>query len=730
MPTSKSTFIEIFKAESYEEKEDKIIPLKKIVIPIIQRDYAQGRDDNVEIVRIRQRFLEALKSAIDDKPITLDFIYGDINEKGEMIPLDGQQRLTTLFLLHWYVAKKEKIKEEEYGFLKNFSYETRFSTRDFCTKLVDFNPQFRVEEKLSDEIINQSWFPLEWKKDPTIKAMLRMLDDISKTFATKENVWEALKNGAITFLFLPIKDMGLTDDIYIKMNSRGKTLTKFEQFKAELEHNLKEIEQDVSKNILAKIDKQWTELLWQYRNKDNMVDDQFLRYFRFICDIICYEKGETPQGKNNSQFQLLNEYFSNSNKEVLENVNLLEKYLDCWENFKEKSKIEEFFNSLPFQKHQIAKTKIESKEMNLLEDCLNYYVDEKGRRKFTLKKIIRLYAIITYLINQTLITEEQFARRLRIVDNLIMNSDDEITDSENRIGGNRMPNILKQVKNIIENGKIDQSIGSNFNVIQLEQEIEKSEWLEKNSELEETLYELEDHELLYGQIDMIGLENIKYVKQFVSLFTCQKELIDGALLAIGNYGQQESKEWRYQLGTTNNMSWENLFHRRSSNKKSFEQTKRILISLLDRTENFSNDFLKGIIENYKKECEEKSLFDWRYYYLKYDIFTPKQYGKYRWDDLKNKPYELLVMQTETLVSSNTYQPFLKVIDAENLSKDDYGKKIINRDMSITCENSEYVIRNKETEEIIQRVVIKQNRDGVDEEDRILKFKRIYESTYQ
>ena len=171
-------------------------------------------------------------------------------------------------------------------------------------------------------------------------------------------------------------------------------------------------------------------------------------------------------------------------------------------------------------------------------------------------------------------------------------------------------------------------------------------------------------------------------------------------------------------------SWENLFHRKSTNKNYFEQTKEVLITLLKKTEKFSNEFLISIIENYIKQCEEKSIFDWRYYYLKYDEFRPKQYGKYRWDDLYNKPYEMLVMQTETLISVSTYQPFLKAIDSDKLSKDDYGKKLIDNNISITCENFGYVINNNETEE--EKIVyIKQNSDGIDEEDRILKFREIY-----
>ncbi len=66
----------------------------KVQIPIIQRDYAQGRTKNLAICK---NFLKTLKeSIINNKTINLDFIYGNV-DKDIFLPLDGQQRLTTLF---------------------------------------------------------------------------------------------------------------------------------------------------------------------------------------------------------------------------------------------------------------------------------------------------------------------------------------------------------------------------------------------------------------------------------------------------------------------------------------------------------------------------------------------------------------------------------------------------------------------------------------------------------
>ena len=140
-----------------------------IEIPIIQRDYAQGRKGK-EI--LREMFLKNLKNAMDNnlsekqEILILDFVYGSV-KNGKLQPLDGQQRLTTLWLLHWYVALRAKKMEEAGKSLQKFSYETRMSSRDFFKNLCsqDFNA-FVPRENSSDEsresivdfITNQIWF--------------------------------------------------------------------------------------------------------------------------------------------------------------------------------------------------------------------------------------------------------------------------------------------------------------------------------------------------------------------------------------------------------------------------------------------------------------------------------------------------------------------------------------------------------------------------------------------
>ncbi len=115
----------------------KLLDKHEIVVPIIQRDYAQGRKGKEDL---RYRFLTTLHDALFDKEeAKLDFVYGGV-ENNQMMPLDGQQRLTTLWLLHWFIsfrAGKLSTDNEVSTRLKKFYYATRPSSTEFCRRLVD-----------------------------------------------------------------------------------------------------------------------------------------------------------------------------------------------------------------------------------------------------------------------------------------------------------------------------------------------------------------------------------------------------------------------------------------------------------------------------------------------------------------------------------------------------------------------------------------------------------------
>lgn len=278
----------------------KLINEYRIEIPIIQRDYAQGRNVD-KIPEIRKEFLESLYNAIVNESNTLDFdfVYGSIEEReGDkvLLPLDGQQRLTTLFLLHWYLATKENKTSKIKGILSKFTYETRISSRDFCYSLVEKGVKYdlgKENDKISDLIKDAHWFYMSWIKDPTIKSMLTMLDDIHLTFRDTQDCFEKLirdinSDPPITFRFLELKNFGLTDNLYIKMNARGKPLTDFENFKAKFTQIIDDVLPEKLLDFSLKIDNAWTDVFWKYKEA-NTIDNPFMRYIYFITEMLYVE---------------------------------------------------------------------------------------------------------------------------------------------------------------------------------------------------------------------------------------------------------------------------------------------------------------------------------------------------------------------------------------------------------------------------------------------------------
>ena len=640
--------------------------LNGIEIPLIQRDYAQGRD-MPKVEDIRRRFVGALKKAlINNEPITLDFVYGEIDNNRTLIPLDGQQRLTTLFLLHWYIARREGVSEDKLAFLTKFSYATRYSAREFCKRLVspDYQPDFN-RDRLSDEITDQSWMPLDWENDPTISAMLRMIDYIHVMFNNScNNLWPRLEAGCISFYFLPIKQLGATDDLYIKMNSRGKPLTEFENVKAEWEACIKAIspsimpQQDAEQlqhRIEQKMDLDWTDLLWPYRNgqtgssADDVVDDKFIRYLRFLTDIIYYKDEELK--KNSSDILSIVEDLFRDSEKAPEHLEFIERGFDCWLHVD----IEHLFNTYLTTTPTASDPQkcVVAAPVNVFAQACYTYGDMNGHtRLFPIGRSVMLYAFLYYLQHKKTISDTQFARRIRIITNLIKQSEYELREDN-------MPNLLRQTEYILTHGDVEEGYLS-FNANQLAEEHEKAAWLQTHADKADTLCRLENHPLLQGAIRVIGLDHIDFTDRFYSLFACDHSLVNRALLSIGDYALLVNN--RFQIGSGSadfDSSWRAIF---STSQQGIAPKRDILLALLSQSQHFTNDVLQSVIDRYLRETRE---YDWRHYLVKYDAMRPERYGMYFWEEdsqHEKRGYSILMMWTEKSISGRNYNIFLKALN--------------------------------------------------------------------
>lgn len=290
---------------------DLIAKKEEIIIPLIQRDYAQGRT-SAKAAKVRKDFVNELYTKIiGGTPLSLDFIYGT-TDGGKFIPLDGQQRLTTLFLLHLYLeglalSQFQDAPESISPLAYRFSYETRDSSKRFCKAIINHRAEIFDKKELSKiiklevdgkekEVLvkpsmiikDQSWWFGIWDSDPTISGMLNMLDEIHTVFFDKaSNAYEALfksEEKVVSFQFMPLEEFYDPDDLYIKMNARGLPLTPYEIFKSrfysDLEATLGTFE---VKEAKSNIDVRYTDFLWPLRSEGmKNIDIYFQRIFKLL----------------------------------------------------------------------------------------------------------------------------------------------------------------------------------------------------------------------------------------------------------------------------------------------------------------------------------------------------------------------------------------------------------------------------------------------------------------
>lgn len=332
-----------------------MIKQNAIFIPKIQRDYVQYRKSNeANLNGLLEKLVVALK---ENKEINLNFIYGycektKINSNTDsenilnvFIPIDGQQRLTTLFLLHYYVFSKSGKGVDE---LKNkLIYDTRESTNEFIKLLLDKSEDIfygDVSKNIDEKIKNYSWYCSEWDYDVSIKSMLLVLGKIKDAFEKEEvndfvcYAQKLLTGCPIKFMIMEI-DVKYGNELYIKMNARGKQLTPFENFKADLLGYLKNKDKNLANDIANGLDGTWQNKffkLWEEDFKNDLggemayIDLFFKKFFHyFIINYYLLNGTEVNEEKWNriKNIDADNSFFDN-----YESILCKDKLVECIEN--------------------------------------------------------------------------------------------------------------------------------------------------------------------------------------------------------------------------------------------------------------------------------------------------------------------------------------------------------------------------------------------------------------
>lgn len=277
----------------------------RVVIPGIQRHYVQGAN-NPKAESVRKLFIKEIFTAIEEKQneFNLHFIYGPINTDGEdsFVPVDGQQRLTTLWLIARYAAEKAEPSDRKdlLSLLSRFTYEDRINAKRFCQALTCEDSIWDITQDPNPDILCQDWFVDYWKEDETVASMIRMLSTIYEEWnkhqdsITAEDILEAIAS-KIRF---NLKIDAFGDDIYMKMNARGLQLTQWENFKAKFSEDLCEDKKESWDKEMEEL----SNLFFTCSDEQHELPDN--AFFALYARIIAYEARESGVDCGNSIKQL------------------------------------------------------------------------------------------------------------------------------------------------------------------------------------------------------------------------------------------------------------------------------------------------------------------------------------------------------------------------------------------------------------------------------------------
>lgn len=546
-----------------------------IQIPLIQRDYVQGSDENK---KKRDDFLKSLLDALKGgDAATLDFIYGTIDNKKNINcfePLDGQQRLTTLSLLFWILRRRSSVSCDVKleGNIKKFSYKTRISSTKFCEKLFSETRFPTGNSTVASFVKKFEWYSEDWDFDPTIKSMLQMLNAINTMLNWDEykdyidtianNFYGNGNNNQIEFDELNMGQYHLTDGLYIKMNARGKQLTEFENWKASFikflskvfaNEEFDETYRGINRKEFGKykeyfeqsIEHEWTYILWPYTydswkslaedDEDKQIypvfDDKFLNLYKYLFKMLYFANTDKikdiSQDGNEMERDVVVEDFKHDSNEIIkdilgkkENIDFIFRAIDFFCNIDRNN----FFNELFYMAiddFHLDADKVRlfgTNNINFFELCLAGDDD----KNFDVKSQIMLYCIIKYCLKYNCITvTDKLKGYVRVCRNLIESINQRLA-KDLAIRPNLRLNDMKKYNAAIDKIiKCDNVLGSlnllntteqkEFSFGHIEREIDKLNSSSSGTNKDE-LYKIEDLSFTRGNLTVFSSANLQSAK--------------------------------------------------------------------------------------------------------------------------------------------------------------------------------------------------------------------------
>lgn len=646
---------------------------KTILIPLLQRDYVQGGQED-----IIGPFIDSLL----EKEVDLNYIYG-YEEDGCFVPVDGQQRLTTPWLLYLYLFARKQQK-------KDFNVSMKFTAReyaeDFCDRLSEnlecLLCKLSDKESLDEAIINQNWLIRSWLSNVSVKNMLSTLRIIHRKInqANFLSIWNRLVESSvpsISFSFLQMgKENGLDDDIYIKMNGRGRKLSAFENIKSYMDEHISGL--TFADKWKSKMDNAWTDMFWTNRNEQKEqpeeIDNEqlYCLYNLLILYHINREELSNTLTRIKEEQHLYEDLtvFLKTSEHTEENelISSIIKKLQKAENFpliwfERLHLMSDGFYEFAF--NNINKLTALSKDFNALDIYIGASSSETTTRTYQIcmcegsfdRTLPLLYALLSYNEGETPLYDW-----MRTMRNLILNTEIESKD---------LPKIMQAIdKFSLRCGGMDiytvlqsddaKSALKGFNANQVDEEImkahEREEYYEQMTSLENgrffsgcigILFRMLSHDESESY-DLISQESVTaYSSVLLELFNGDDNgisarfnddsfLLRRALMSYPpfRFGTERSKYWSFNKGID---EWREYIKNKESDIRALRSLmKDLLIPAFKSDKDLCNvlsEYVERISKDYEKDILIKDDCSHRYHFIHHPgIWEYMQTQRCKWND--------------------------------------------------------------------------------------------------
>ncbi len=255
----------------------------------MQRDYCWGttitnKTDNSSSTLFKN-FLDTLVQNYNEnkKDFTMGLFYGYV-ENNRLYLCDGQQRITSLYLILLYAYKSGKADESLliYNNMPRLQYAVRDSSLFFLNDLLEHIKNI----KTIDDIKKEYWYFDEYNNDDTIQNIIAALKTLENE-QNKINNYEVISYilEEINFIFIDMKTRENGEETYVLLNTTGEPLTAVENLKPYLVFNTDKMEK------YAEIWEEIEHFFWIKTNQNYEIAEKcFMEFLRWVVKLTCYEK--------------------------------------------------------------------------------------------------------------------------------------------------------------------------------------------------------------------------------------------------------------------------------------------------------------------------------------------------------------------------------------------------------------------------------------------------------